>query len=168
MKAGDVYSIPLFLTDVSGLTSFSRYDFTKEGMTFCFARVIEHRGGSGLIIEVFNIQGRIDIPLSEIISSSRLFNPVAVAGEAIKKKRWRLVGSTDYDKERDSKYSEITFLIGPRENRSIWKGGRGLSIENSTHSGIEEFIVWPAVQIERRIVHELEKLGDAKKYKLEF
>ncbi|WOX54284.1 Imm26 family immunity protein [Aeromonas sp. CD] len=91
MKAGDVYSIPLFLTGVSGLESFYRYDFTKEGMTFCFARGIEDRGGSGLIIEVFNTQGGIDMSLSEIINSSRLFNLVAVAGEAIKKKRWRLM-----------------------------------------------------------------------------
>ncbi|MGU5677859.1 Imm26 family immunity protein [Aeromonas hydrophila] len=161
MKLGDVYSIPLFLTDVSGLKSFSRYDFTKEGMTFCFARIIEDRGGSGLIIEVFNIQGGIETSVSEIVNSSRLFNPVAIAGEAIKKKRWRLVGSTDYEKERDSHYSGITFLIGPRDNRSIWKGGVEIPIDDdSNYHGFEEYIIWPAVQIERRIVHEFEKIGN--------
>ncbi|MFB2928683.1 Imm26 family immunity protein [Aeromonas hydrophila] len=163
MKAGDVYSIPLFLTGVSGLESFYRYDFTKEGMTFCFARAIEDRGGSGLIIEVFNTQGGIDMSLSEIINSSRLFNPVAVAGEAIKKKRWRLIGSTDYEKERDSHYSEITFLIGPRDNRSIWKGGVEIPIDDSNCHDFEEYIIWPAVQIEQRIVHKLEKSVRIKK-----
>ncbi|AAN53014.2 immunity 26/phosphotriesterase HocA family protein [Shewanella oneidensis] len=159
MKDGDVYSIPLFLTDVSGLKSFSRYDFTKEGMAFCFARIIEDRGGSGLIIEVFNIQGGIEMSLSEIVNSSRLFNPVVIAGEAIKKKRWRLIGSTYYEKERDSNYSEITFLIGPRDNRLIWKGGVEIPIDDSNCHDFEEYIIWPAVQIEQRIVHELEKIG---------
>lgn len=108
---------------------------------------------------MFNIQGGIETPLSEIVHSSRLFNPVAVAGEAIKKKRWRLVGSTDYEAERDSHYSEITFLIGPRDNRSIWKGGVEIPIDDSNFHDFDEYIIWPAVQIERRIVHEFEKIG---------
>ena len=155
MQPGNIYSIPLFLSNVSGLKSFARYDFTQEGLEFCFARVIEDRKGSGILIEVFDIRGNIDTPVSKIVSCSRLFNPVVVAGEAIKKKRWRLVASTDYDKEMDSRYSEIAFLIGPRDNRSLWKGGSERPLDNVIGMDCEEFIVWPAVQIEARIIREL-------------
>lgn len=54
LNSGDVFSIPLFLNDVSAIKNFSRFDFSKEGMEFCFARIIEDRGGSGILMEVFD------------------------------------------------------------------------------------------------------------------
>lgn len=154
MNPGDIYSIPLFLSDVSALKNFSCYDFTKDGMEFCFARIIEDRGGSGILIEVFDIFGELDKGLSQIISRPRLFSPVFVAGETIKKKRWRCVGTTyHYDKEKNSGYSKIKFLIGPRENRCIWIGGKEcLANDSDEMSSFEEFVIWPAVQVERRIL----------------
>ncbi|MCL1164428.1 immunity 26/phosphotriesterase HocA family protein [Shewanella chilikensis] len=157
LNSGDVFSIPLFLNDVSAIKNFSRFDFSKEGMEFYFARIIEDRGGSGILMEVFDFCSRLDSQVADIISRPRLFDPVAVAGEGIKKKRWRFIGTTDYDKEKYSNYSKISFLMGPRESRYLWKGGQEYPLKDTELTSVEEYIIWPAVQIERRIVNELNR-----------
>jgi hypothetical protein len=151
---GDIYSIPLFLTSESVLKSFSRFKFGLPEQKFCFCRLISDEGGSGILIEVFDYVGAFNSRIEDILSTPRLFNPISIAGLGIKKKRWRKIGETDnYDKEKDSKYSEITLIIGPKDNMRVWRNQQEYPLTEFTDvDSIEPFDIWPELQVENRIV----------------
>ncbi len=51
-----------------------------------------------------------------------MFRPLHVA-MGFSKKRWRFIFENNkYDKERDSNYSEICFIMGDRDRPVLWKG----------------------------------------------
>lgn len=120
IKAGSIYAIPLFLPgsgkdgDMKENTvSYSKQNFKEKGQEFAFCRIIEDLGASGILIEVFDVLGRLDTDPQIIISSGRLFSPVLVFGLGIRKKRWKLVSDKlNYDPQRDSNFSEIKIIKG--------------------------------------------------------
>jgi hypothetical protein len=123
LVAGDIYSIPLFLSTEPDNKSFSRYKFGKEGEKFVFCRVISDLKGSGELIEVFNCVSDFDVDIFKVISSKLVFPALAITGDGIYKKRWRRVGGKEYyeyDKAKDSNFNNIN-LFENNEPVKIWR-----------------------------------------------
>lgn len=129
IKSGGIYAIPMFLPghgkdgDMKENTvNYSKQSFKDRGQEFAFCRIIEDLGSSGILIEVFDIIGRLDTDPLKIVSSGRLFSPVLVFGLGIKKKRWKLISDKlNYDPERDSNFSEIKIVKGiPPSLLELW------------------------------------------------
>ncbi len=161
VKSGEIYAIPLFVSDKPRLTRFSKSDLSGPGKEFAFARVVTDLGMGELIIDVLDATGGLDTPLARLVSSKRLFRPVATTSLAIHKKRWLLVGRhPDYDKERDSAFSTIALVLSPFDNPVLWRGGikRPISVEEARK--YEPWTLWGANQIEKRIIEALGQRGD--------
>ena len=108
VTAGEIYAIPLFLSEEKDTKNFARNKFEDRGKEFVFCRVIEDNGGVGILVEVFDLIGEFNQDLNTIIKSNRIFQPIAISGVAVYKKRWKKIHTQkDYDKEKHSKYSEI-------------------------------------------------------------
>ncbi len=153
VNPGDIYAIPLFVSDQPELKSFARVKFDSSAGDFGFCRIIEDRGGSGIIVEVFKCTGDPSAAPSMIVDSGRLFPPIAISGVGIFKKRWRFRHSNEaFDKEKDAKYSEITLVLGPDNDLRLWQNGveTPISKEDSRHYELWE--IWPAFQVEKRIL----------------
>ena len=54
VAGGEIFAIPLFLSDRSELERFKKSDFLGEDKKFAYCRVIKDLGGGGILIEVFN------------------------------------------------------------------------------------------------------------------
>ena len=72
---GEVYAIPLFLTDIHPMTRVSLKDLRGDDKKFAYCRIIEDRGSGGILVEVFNKVGTLDISIEEVVESMRLFPP---------------------------------------------------------------------------------------------
>ena len=156
VRPGEIYAIPLFLSDRPVSENFSREKMDGEGKEFCFCRIIEDQSGSGIIVEVFNIKGSLHTGLESILNSPRLFRPVAIAGLGIYKKRWRKIHTQEnYDREKDSHYSNIQLVIGPRDAPRLWQNGVETPITLEQAKDFEPWVVWVTDQLERRIIQEL-------------
>ena len=108
---GEVYAIPLFLTDIHPMTRVSLKDLRGDDKKFAYCRIIEDRGSGGILVEVFNKVGTLDISIEEVVESMRLFPPVIITPLGIRKGRWRRIGKQEnYNKEQDSMYSDCFFL----------------------------------------------------------
>jgi len=160
VNSGDVYFIPLFLYEESSTKSFSRYKFGGEEQEFCFFRIIDDHLGAGILIEIFNCVGGIETDMNEILSSQRLFKPIYISGLGISKKRWRKVGETkNYNKETDSNYSSIQFLIGMPGEFRLWCNDMESDIDSSQDiDDVEEHIIWTSMQVEKRVLKVLGRL----------
>lgn len=156
VEPGEIYAIPLFLSDRPVNENFSREKFDGDDKEFCFCRIIEDRLGSGIIVEVFNIKGNLKTDLETIINSPRLFRPIAIAGLGIYKKRWRKIHTQEnYDREKDSHYSKIQLVLGPRDARRLWQNGVETPITVEQAKEYESWVVWVTDQLEKRIIQEL-------------
>jgi hypothetical protein len=161
VSEGEVYAIPLFVSDLPGLKRFTKKELAGEGREFCFMRVISDEKGGGIIIEVFNHVGGLDAPLDKVISAKRLFRPVAISGLAIYKKRWPFVGKhMGYDKEKDSEYSQIGLVVSPFDRPRLWQGGTERPLPPDKVSDYEPWTIWGAGQIEKRIIDALAAPGE--------
>ena len=56
VNPGDIYAIPLFVSDQSDIKSFYREKFDSSSGDFGFCQVIEDRAGSGILVEVLITQ----------------------------------------------------------------------------------------------------------------
>lgn len=131
---GFVYSIPLFFTEVSPIHRFSKKDFPAGENRYAYCRVIADQGGAGILIEVFNFIGA-DTSEDVILSSGRIFDPLIIIGDGIKRGRWRKVfESFDYDPERDSGKSDIEAELSKNIDNNI------------------PVKMWSSLQLERHIV----------------
>ena len=92
VSGGEIFAIPLFLTDRSDLERFKKSDFSGENKKFAYCRIIKDRGGGGILIEVFTLIDGLSPEIEDIIQSGRLFPPIAINGLGIYKKRWPKVG----------------------------------------------------------------------------
>jgi len=157
VKAGEIYAIPLFLSDESSIKSFSRDNFKTRGKEFVFCRIIEDLSGGGLLIEIFDLVGTLNEDITTIISSKRLFPAISTTGLGILKKRWKkLYLQENYDREKDSQYSEITLVAGTEDSYQLWKGGKGIGfISNKEAEKYEIWQVWTPSQLEKRIIKKL-------------
>lgn len=156
VKIGEIYFVPLFLGHDFSMKSYSRYKFGEAEQKFCFARVIKDLEGMGTLIEVFDLVGNLETELVKIQNSSRLFDPVLVAGDGIQKKRWRKVGQTEnYDPEAHSRFSEIQLLVGDMEYPDIWKNHATRKPDREDLSSIERATIMTAWQLETKVCEKL-------------
>lgn len=134
---GVVYRIPLFFTDVSPIRKFSKKDFPVGDERYAYCRVISDKQGAGILVEVFNYIGA-EASENEILSSGRIFDPVIIIGDGIKRNRWQKVfESSNYDPELDSGKSGIEKRLAE-------------IIESN-----EPVKMWSSLQLERQIIMNL-------------
>ena len=158
---GEVYAIPLFLTDIHFTTRVSLKDLRGDDKKFAYCRIIEDRGSGGILVEVFNKVGTLDISIEEVVESMRLFPPVIITPLPIRKGRWRRIGKQEnYNKEQDSMYSDITLVSGAEGHYFLWRGGHSLGrIPDEAIEPYEEWIYWLAPHLEERIIKALTEEG---------
>src|SRR6478609_8784422 len=89
---GEVFAIPLFVSDEPVNKRFGVHAFAGRGDEFAYLRTIAETGGAGIIVEVFADVGPLDASIERVVAAGRLFRPVAIAGLGIYKKRWRSIG----------------------------------------------------------------------------
>jgi len=154
--AGEIFAIPLFVSDLHVLTPFAPDAFRDAEGSFAYCRVIEDRLDEGLLIEIFEITGGLDIDLREVIASERLFRPMITAGLGIMCNRWLSLGiQTNFDPELDSEYSQNQLLIGPETAPRIWQGGKETPVDPHLSVDVDDWRVYFADDVERRINREL-------------
>jgi len=155
-KEGSIFFIPLFLPKniKDNNKSYYRYKFKKDEL-YAFGRLIDDGEGSGDLIEVFNYTGDIPDDMSIIVNSGLMFKPLHIEG--FRKKRYRFIfEDNNYNKNRDSNYQEIGFLLGG----CLWKGGEqedGLSeIEMKEYSKYYNSMrIYAPTQLEKKIIEKL-------------
>ena len=156
VQPGEVVAIPLFLTSEPALTRFRTKAFQDRGDEFVFCRVIEQRGGAGIIVEVFDRVGGLGTDIADVTAADRLFRPVAITGLGIHKKRWPRMGVCDpYDRERDSGYSQIQLVLSPYDCPRLWQDGVETPTDVETAKEYESWRLWSAPDLEQRIVDAL-------------
>lgn len=90
--------------------------------------------------------------MEEIIQSPRLFRPISITGLGIYKKRWiEVYKQENYDKEKDSKYSDIKLVMGGSKDLKLWQNRESTPITAAEAKKYEEFRIWSASHLERRI-----------------
>lgn len=160
VAGGEIYAIPLFVSEEPELKRFTKKDFSGEGQEFAFMRAISDEQGAGIIIEVFDCVGDLATPLPTILSAQRLFRPIAISGLSLYKKRWPLVGMQEgYDKERDSRYSEIELVLWDRDNPTLWSPKSTLPLAPERVADYEMWTLWGASIVEKRIIAALAERG---------
>ena len=158
VKDGEIFAIPLFVANLSPITRFTKKDFAGPDKSFAFMRVITDTGGSGIIIEIFDLLGNLATPLPDIIKARRLFRPIAVTSLPIYKKRWPRLGiHPGFDRERDSGYSAIELVMSPFDHPKLWRGGSTSTISVDEAGKYEPWTYWGAHHLERRILEELQR-----------
>ena len=156
LKGGEIFAIPLFVSDILDTKSFSREKFEDRGAEFAFCRVISNRQGGGIFIEVFDLIGGLETDLKSIINSQRLFRPISITGLGIGKKRWKkLFVQEPYDKESDSNYSKIQLVLGFANHLRLWQNGVEQPISVQDAETYESWDVWRASHLEERIIKAL-------------
>lgn len=159
-QPGEIFAIPLFASNIDELKRFAKKDHAGPDRKYAFMRVIEDRAGSGIICEVFDLVGDLKTPVANIVASSRLFRPISVSGLGIYKKRWPAAGRhDDYDRERDSGYSEIALVLSPFDEPVLWKGGAKASISKKEVAKYEPWTIWGEQKLENRIIAALKEAG---------
>lgn len=153
VRPGEIYAIPLFVSDQADTKSFAREKFDLKPGKFGFCRIIEDQGGSGIIAEVFKFTGEQDTDQATIVGSGRLFPPIAITGLGIYKKRWRKCYTDDqFDREKDAAYSQITLVLGPDNDLRLWQNGVETPINREASRHYELWVIWSASQVEKRIL----------------
>lgn len=170
-KVGSIFFIPLFLpNDIkNNRKNYQNYRFLPKE-TYAFGRLIEIDQSSGDLVEIFNYAGSIPENSSVIIESGRIFYPLHVT-MGFEKRRWGFIfDNNNYDKFKDSKYSDITFLLGDFDTPKLWKGGKDLgSLDTEKAELYNNWVVYPPTQLEDKIreklvVHLKSPVGDQKSH----
>ena len=158
---GEVYAIPLFLKDILPMTRISLKDLRGDDKKFAYYRIIEDLGVRGILVEVFNKVGTLDISIEEVVESMRLFPPIIITPLPIRKGRWRRIGKQEnYNKEQDSMYSDITLVSGAEGHYFLWRGGHSLGrIPDESIEPYEQWFYWRAHHLEERIIKALTDEG---------
>ncbi len=160
-REGHLYAVPLFLGDDPPDKLYAPGDVNYERGLFSFLRVISDEGGGGLLVEVFAACGALHKPVREIVTSRRLFPPVAISDLPLQQRRWVLVERDDnFDKEAVSRYSQIQLVLSPRFQPRLWSPAGGeRRITGDEAAAYEPWRVWLPHQLERRLLQELEVQG---------
>jgi hypothetical protein len=160
VEEGEVYAIPLFVSDEDPSRRFKKADFEGKGQQFAFLRIVTDTGGGGIIVEIFDLVGGLDMPVAEIVQAQRLFRPVAITGLGIHKRRWPRIGrQVGYDMERDSCYSAIELVSSPFDHPTLFRGGKQSPISIEQAAKHEPWTMWRAHHLEKRIISELTARG---------
>lgn len=150
-KEGNIFFIPLFLpNDIkSNRKSYSRNKFDLNS-NYAFGRLIEIDKSGGDMIEIFNYIGNIPSDVNIIIESGLMFKPLHLA-MAFSKKRWRFIfEDPNYNRNKDSNYQNISFLLGDRDSLIHWKGGKKEPYKGKANL-YDRWIVYPPTKIEDMI-----------------
>ena len=151
-KEGNIFFIPLFLpNDIkNNIKSYSKTNFLPT-QNYGFGRLIEINKSGGDLIEIFNYTGNIPDDQNDIIKSGLMFEALHTA-MGFNKKRWRFIfEGLNYDKEKDSNYSSISFLLGDEYDPKLWIGGKIKTINNYDTNKYKEWIIYTPVEIEEMI-----------------
>ena len=151
-KEGNIFFIPLFLPleIKENRKSYSSFKFDRNEI-YAFGRLIDIDKSSGELIEIFNYIGKVPDDKNIIINSGIKFEPLHIT-MAFEKKRWRFIFETEnYQKEKDSNYSQITFLLGDIDSPILWKGGLKTKISTDEAKKHREWIISPPTIIEEAI-----------------
>ena len=152
LKSGDIFAIPLFIPYDTDEKRFSERFHKESQGDYVFCRIISEEAAKSYIIEVFDKVGSLDTDLCEILKSPRLFNPIAITTMGIRKKRWIKVHQQEnYNKEKDSNYSEIKLVVGGASGLQLWQNGRTTPITQEAAQSYEFFRFWFASHLEKRI-----------------
>ena len=152
LKGGEIFAIPLFIPYGTDMKRFSKKFHKEQDGDYAFCRIISVEDGDSPIIEVFSKIGRLNNSLDDILQSSRLFRPVAITGLGISKKRWlEVYKQEDYDKERDSNYSDIKLVMGAIGDFKLCQNHTVTPISDKEAKKYEEYRFWSASHLERRI-----------------
>ncbi|MBO1750658.1 hypothetical protein J4G33_02450 [Actinotalea sp. BY-33] len=153
IEPGSVFAVPLFLADEPITRRLAPATFAGRGSEFAFSRVIVDLGGAGFLVEVFDLVGTLATDLAAVTAAPRLFDPVALSGLGISKRRWPLMGvSPAYDAERDSRLSEVRLVMGADDDLRLWHGGSGASAPVSATAAAEHepWTIWNEARLEAR------------------
>jgi len=160
-EGGEIFCIPLFFDTGEQYNSKQKLRKEDANKNFAFGRVIE-QGGS-ILVEIFKITGTLSLNLEEITSSDLLFAPIQIFLTGVLKKRWKVIGKTEnYDKYKDSNYSNINIVLGGYDNLRLYnfESNAERKITKEEARKYEMAIVWHPAQLEPRIIEEL----NGKKY----
>lgn len=152
---GSIFFIPLFLSSdfKDNVKSYARFQFSNAEI-YAFGRLIEIDQSGGDLVEIFNYIGNIPETKDVIINEERLINPIHIS-LAFSKKRWRFIfEDNDYDKNIDSGYQDISFLLGTPENPKLWKGGIISGISEYNTNAFDEWIIYTPTKIESIIKYK--------------
>lgn len=153
VNPGEVYAIPLFVSDQDDTRRFSRKEFDRKAGGFGFCRIIKDLAGSGIIIEVFNFTGDQDASQATIVESGRLFPPIAITGLGIYKQRWRkLYTDENFDAEKNAAFSQIALVLGTEDDLRLWRNGVKSPISRKAAEQYERWKLWSSSQVEKRIL----------------
>ena len=151
-KEGNIFFIPLFLPKDfrDNIKSYSQNKFDTMSI-YGYGRLISINNSGGDWVEIFNYTGAIPDTPECIISSGQMFDPLHVT-LGFSKKRWRFIfENPEYNKEKDSNYSNITFLLGDKEEPILWIGGEQKTISSYNAFKYNEWITYPPTEIEEMI-----------------
>ena len=158
---GEIFCIPLFLPkdDWKLTIKLSKEDYGKE---FVFGRAIEDCKGCGILVEIFRKVGNLETDIDEIIGSGRLFEPIFIFWVGVRKRRWKVIGKTqDYDKWGKSNYKDINIVFGVHGDFRLHNFATMQETKLPTESigKYEHSKIWFPIDLENRIIKELEKQG---------
>lgn len=149
---GAVHAIPLFAKGIKDTKRFYKKDFVDCPGDFAYMRIVSNEQGAGIIIEVFDRIGGLDVSVDEIVTSDRLFRPVATSTLPLEKQRWPLVGTcASYDKWNDSANGDIQLVLSPFDKPQLWTGGDKKPISLDEVAEYEPWTIHLASAIEKRI-----------------
>lgn len=157
-EEGNIFFIPLFLpNDIKdNIKSYSRNNFNPMS-NYGYGRLISVNNSGGDLVEIFNFTGVIPDTPDCIINSGLMFAPLHVT-LCFSKKRWRFIfKNAEYNKEKDSNYSKITFLLGDKNEPILWIGGKQKLISSYDNFKYHEWITYPPTEIEEMIRKHINK-----------
>jgi len=151
-KEGNIFFIPLFLDGgvKENIKNYKSYKFTNHE-SYAFGRLIEENNSTGDLIEIFRYKGEIPDNNDVIIDSGRLIDPIHIS-LAFDKSRWRFIFESNcYDKNVDSNYSEIKFILGTENSYELWKGGEKQRISDNEAKKYNFWTIFNPTKIEEAL-----------------
>ena len=148
-KEGGIFFVPLFLPAgvKENTKDYSGYEF-DPGRRYAFGRLIEIDQSGGDLVEIFSYVGHLPANADTITRSGLMFKPIHVS-MGFSKNRWRFVFADPiYDRERDSNYLALAFLLGDASSPRLWRGGQQAPIDVYDANLYDEWIVYPATKVE--------------------
>jgi hypothetical protein len=129
---------------------------------YAFGRVVAILPAKDQIVEIFKYHGSMTDDVEMLKNSGRLFPPVSVAA-ALHYGRWKVVKSDPSYTRKDADFDNIKFAMTlgqPRHMWQIWQGGITRKASPEELNGVENFIIYIPIQLEKRIRKELKILKD--------
>lgn len=151
-KEGNIFCIPLFLPEdiKDNRKNYARAQYDPN-LEYAFGRLIEINKSTGDLIEIFDYVGSIPFEKNVVIESGQMFTPIRIT-QAFEKKRWKFIFETEnYNKEVNSNYKEICFVLGDRDSPILWKGGNKSNISIDEAKKYKRWVIHHPTRIEEAI-----------------